>query len=241
MYVYSAMAPKRKTSPRAPHQLPRGRHNLPRTYVETNQRERILDAIVDVVSLAGYATLSVEEIIGTAGVSRRTFYDHFPRGKGQAFEAAIERLGDQLVERVRAAHAANNRFPAAVRDSLAAFLQFLADEPRYADVLIVEVMAAGPTAIRRRNEVMRSYAELVRRGAERMATARRPPELTAETIVGGIYEVVFSRVLQGQAAELPELLPDLAYSLLLPYLGHESAKREAAKPPRLDGGRAVAA
>jgi hypothetical protein len=38
-------------------------------------------------------------------------------------------------------------------------------------------------------------------------------------------------VLQGQAAELHALLPDLAYSMMLPFLGHEAAKRESSKPP----------
>ena len=54
----------------------------------------------------------------------------------------------------------------------------------------------------------------------------QPPELTAETVVGGVYEVVYSRVLAGSATELPALLPDLAYSMMLPYLGHHEAARE---------------
>jgi hypothetical protein len=52
------------------------------------------------------------------------------------------------------------------------------------------------------------------------------PELTAETIVGGIYEVVYTRVLRGEIRELPALLPDLTYSALLPYLGPEAAAAE---------------
>jgi hypothetical protein len=127
-----------------------------------------------------------------------------------------------------------------VRDCLAAFLRFLADEPRYADMLIVEVLAAGPAAIERRNKVMSEFAELVRRGAEATPKARRPPDITAETIVGGIYEVVYSRVLSGQASELPLLHRDLAYSLMQPYLGDEVARREAARPPSAPS-RAIAA
>jgi hypothetical protein len=37
---------------------------------------------------------------------------------------------------------------------------------------------------------------------------------------------VLGGVLEGKTAELPELLPDLAYSMMLPYLGHEAAERE---------------
>ena len=52
-----------------------------------------------------------------------------------------------------------------------------------------------------------------------------PPPLTAETVVGGIYKVVYTQVLRGETQELPALLPDLAYSSLLPYLG--SGRRAA--------------
>lgn len=230
-YVYGVMSPTRRPRRRAPHQLPPGRHKLSRADVEANQRQRIFDAIADVTSLAGYAAMSVEEIIGTAGVSRRSFYDHF-KSKDEAFLQALDRVGEELVERVRAASEANDTFAGGVRDCLATFLQFLADEPRYADMLIVEVLAAGPAAIERRNKVMRDFAELVRRGAKAVPKARRPPDITAETIVGGIYEVVYSRVLSGQASELPLLHRDLAYSLMQPYLGDEVARREASRPPR---------
>lgn len=233
------MAANDKTRKRAPHQLPSGRHTLSRSDVEANQRQRIVDAIADVVSLAGYGAMSVEEIIGTAGVSRRTFYDHF-KDKEEAFLWALNYVGEDLVERVRAAYEANNTFTGGVRDGLAAFLQFLADEPRYADMLIVEVLAAGPAVIEHRNKVMHDFAELVREGAAAVPTARRPPNLTAETIVGGIYEVVYSRVLSGKTSDLPALLPDLAYSLLQPWVGDEVARREASKPPSPAGG-AVAA
>jgi AcrR family transcriptional regulator len=223
------MAPQRRRT-RAPHQLPPGRHKLPREYVEANQRERILDAIADVTSLAGYAAMSVEDIIGTAGVSRRTFYDNF-KSKEDAFLAALDAVSGQLLERVKSASAANDSFAGGVRDCLAAFLGFLSDDPRYADMLIVETLAAGPAAIQRRNELMHAFADMVRAGAETLPDGRRPPALTAETIVGGIYEVVYTRVLQGKLNELAGLLPDLAYSMMQPYLGHDKAKREAEKDP----------
>ncbi len=86
---------------------------------------------------------------------------------------------------------------------------------------------------------MHEFSELVRRGAEQVPIKRRPPDLTAETIIGGIYEVVYSRVLSGQTQRSSALLPDLAYSLMQPYLGDEVARREAAQPPDL--GDAVAA
>lgn len=226
-----AMTPTARRRARQPHQLPPGRHGLPRSFVASNQRERILDAVADVASLAGYASMSVEGIIATAGVSRRTFYDHFS-DKQEAFLAAYDAIVALLVERVQSAFMANTTFPGRVRDCLAAFLTFLASEPRFADMCIVEVLAAGPEAVERRNGVMKAMASLIQAAAGDLKEGHQPPPLVAETIVGGIYEVVYSRVLQGKTEELPqELQHDLSYSLMLPYIGHAAARREAAKPP----------
>lgn len=222
--------PTSKRRGRQPHQLPPGRHGLPRSFIVSNQRERILDAVADVTSLAGYSAMSVEDIIVTAGVSRRTFYDHFG-DKEEAFLAAYDAVVAQLVDRVQKAFAANTTFAGRVRDCLAAFLGFVASEPRFADMCIVEVLAAGPQAVERRNGVMKVFADMVTAAAEADSVPLSPPPLAAETIVGGIYEVVYSRVIQGQTATLLGLLPDLAYSMMLPFIGPEDAKRESLVPP----------
>src|SRR5437763_15840215 len=225
------MATDPRPRQRASHQLPPGRHGLSRTFVEANQRQRILDSVADVVSLVGYQEMSVEDIVGAAGVSRRTFYDNF-KGKEDAFLAAYDAISAELVHSVNAAYAASETFPEGVIACLKAFLEFLAARPHYADACIVEVLAAGPAALERRNGVMKAFAELMLQGAETEPGSLHPPRLTAEAIVGGIYEIVYSRVVQGKTSELPALLPDLAYSMMLPYLGHDAAMREADKVTR---------
>ena len=205
--------------------LPPGRHKLGRSFVATNQRERILDAVADVVSLSGYVDMRVEDIVVTAGVSRRTFYDHFA-SKVEAFLASYEMVVTGLLGQVQAAYEANTTFEGRVRDCLTAFLDFVASEPAFADMCIVEVLAAGPQAIERRNFAMTALGALIKGAAAETLKTPPPPELTAETIVGGIYEVVYSRILQGEGAQLLTLLPDLAYSIMLPYIGHEAAAQQ---------------
>jgi AcrR family transcriptional regulator len=221
------MASESKPRQRAPHQLPPGRHGLSRDFVEANQRERILDAVADVTSLTGYASMSVEDIIGAAGVSRRTFYDSF-KSKEDAFLTAYEEIGQEMFRRVQAAYAGSDTFAHGVIACLRAFLEFAAAEPRYADMCIVEVLVAGQAAIERRNSVMKVLAELLHAGAQTIPGAGHPPPLVAETIIGGMYEIVYSRVLEGRTAELVDLFPELAYAMMLPYLGHEVAEREVA-------------
>jgi AcrR family transcriptional regulator len=215
---------------RQPHQLPPGRHGLPRSFVIENQRERILSAVAYVTSAASYAEMSVEDIIVTAGVSRRTFYEHF-KNKEDVFLAAYDAVTARLVEQVVAAVEAAESFADRAAAGLRAFLEFVASEPAFGRMCIVEVLAAGPEAIKRRNDTMRAFAALIQRNAEEMLGANGPPALTAETIVGGIYEVVYTRVLRGEIRTLPALLPDLTYSALLPYLGPEAAREERSRLP----------
>jgi AcrR family transcriptional regulator len=210
---------------RGPQQLPPGRHGLSRSFVVSNQRERILAAVADECSATGYAAMSVEDIVVAAGVSRRTFYDHF-KSKADAFLEAYDAAVEQVFERVKVAYGAAGDFADRVRASIQAFLAYLASEPAFADMCLVEVMAAGPDAIDRRNAAMKGFVELVETNASTLPADHRPPPLTAETIIGGIYEVVYARVVRGEADELPALLPDLMYSALLPYLGHEQAAAE---------------
>ena len=212
-----------KKRQREPYQLPAGRHGLSRQFVVSNQRERILAAVADVCSATGYVAMSVEDIVVTSGVSRRTFYDNF-RGKEDVYLAAYDEVTQQLLTRVYAAYEGADGLVAKVRESLTAFLGFIADEPAFADMCIVEVMAAGSSAIERRNRTMAAFAEMIGQAASaELPKAKLPPALTAETLVGGIYEVVYSRVLQGRGEELPTLLPDLLFSVLLPYVGRETA------------------
>jgi AcrR family transcriptional regulator len=190
-----------------------------------NQRERILSAVGDVVSVVGYREMSVEDVIVTAGVSRRTFYEHF-KNKEDAFLAAYDAVLMQLMSIVQGAIEGERSFSTRMGAGLRAFLDFLAREPGFARMCIVEALAAGPEAIARRNGAMTGFATLISDNARQIGTPLEPPPLTAETIVGGIYEVVYTRIVRGDIRQLPDLLPDLVYPALLPYEGKEAALSE---------------
>jgi AcrR family transcriptional regulator len=209
---------------RRPDQLPPGRHGIPREAVVQNQRERILRAVVDVASVAGYGTMVVEDIISTAGVSRRTFYDYFPN-KEAAFLDAYDQAVDQLRNNVSEAYAIEGNIFERTTSAVAALINTLADDPAMAEMGVVEVLAAGAEAIERRGRAMQRLSTLITEGvASAGATDESMPSLTAETIAGGIHEVIYSRVLRGELEELRQMVPDLVYSIFLPYMGTEGAE-----------------
>jgi AcrR family transcriptional regulator len=209
-------------SRRGSHQLPPGRHGLSREFVLRNQRERLLSAVADVTSAGGYPDMSVEDVIALAGVSRRTFYEHF-RNKEDVFLAAHDAVTARVAERVAAAVEREDTFAGRCAAALRAFVGFVAAEPAAARMWMVEALAAGPAALERRDRAMQAVTARVEEWAGELPAAH----LTAETVVGGVHEVVYSRLLRGETAELPSLLRELTYSVLLPYLGPRRA-REAA-------------
>ena len=210
---------------RLPHQLPAGRHGLPRSFVLRNQRERIVASVIEVVSSTGYAGLTVKDVIERAGVSRRTFYEHFSN-KEDVFLAAYDSVVEQLLGEVRLAYAGGRNWPERVAQGLSTFLELLAAQPALAHVCIVEVLAAGPDALGRRARAIEAFCNLVRPEA---TSARPVPLLAAEVVVGGIYEIVFAHVSRGEAAALPELWPELLFNMLLPFVGSRIAASNAAR------------
>jgi AcrR family transcriptional regulator len=207
-------------------QLPSGRHGLMPSFVAANQRERLLAAVTQASAELGYAEMSVEAIIARAGVSRRTFYEHF-KNKEDAFLAAYDAAVHEAATRVRRAYLGETTALERLRAGIGAYLQFLASEPDTARMGIVEVLAAGPRAIARRADALRLFAEIIEVNiCELVQSCRRPP-LTAETMVGGIHEVVLSRILAGRTDELPGLADDLLVAILMLDVDPQELSRDS--------------
>src|ERR1700710_3245039 len=75
--------------------LPAGRHGLPREFVAENQRERLLNGVVEAVAEHGYNAATIGAITAAAQISRRTFYEYF-RDKEGCFLAAYEMIDDHV-------------------------------------------------------------------------------------------------------------------------------------------------
>jgi AcrR family transcriptional regulator len=209
---------------RVPQRLPRGRHGLPRRFIVHNQRERMLLAVAEAVAEQGYATTTVADIIARARLSRRTFYEHFA-DKEECFLAAYDTVVEQLLAGVGHAYEQADRWTQKVHDGLEAFVSYLASEPAFARMCIVEVVAAGAEARGRRDAAMRVFVEFLEPGRAEAPKDIVVPALAADIVVGGIYEIIYTRLLRNAADELIEMLPELLYCALVPYIGHRAAEQ----------------
>lgn len=227
----SRYGPQMDARQRAPHQLPPGRHGLSHAYVAQNQRERILSAVVEVARETGYSGLTVREVIAAAGVSRRTFYELF-EDKDAVFLAAYDHVVGRLAHDVREATTRGSDWPRQISLGLASFLGRLASDPAVAHLCIVEILAAGPAALSRRAAAMDAFRPVFEPGYAEAPAGVEPPPLAVELAIGGVYEVVYSYVLEERTAELPRLHADLLHIALLPFLGLRRSADEVAKARR---------
>lgn len=204
--------------------LPPGRHGLPRDFVIQHQRQRILAAVPLAVSTSGYGELTVEAIISRAGISRRTFYEHF-HNKQEAFLATYDAAAIQMLTNVRNAYQGIEDYVERLRAGLKAIIDFFVADPPLARMCMVEVLAAGHQAIERRRAAQRVFATIIEENVRETLPDCKVPSNITEMVVGGIYEVLYAYILRGAIDDLPGLLSDLVYFALLPVHGPDKGKR----------------
>jgi AcrR family transcriptional regulator len=215
--------------------LPRGRSRLPVPDVRASQLRRLRRATIAAVAEAGYAAVTVADIVRRAKVSRAAFYAHFA-DKEDAFLAATREGGQLMSDRVVAATRA---LPAGAPDEdvlragCRAFLEFLVDEPAFARVFYVDMPTAGPRAVERFDQADRRFAAMTATWHARART--RHPEWPAvpadayQALAGAYAELVRSRVRAGRTQTLPEL-EDTLVSLHLAVLAAKPWPPPAALP-----------
>jgi AcrR family transcriptional regulator len=190
----------------------RGRHAPPPEVRLPLQRERLLRAAAAEFAEHGYAGVSSESISRRAGMSKATFYEHFAN-KEECMLALFDRAAEVIALEMASATAAvgRNDAQARMRAGTRAFLGKVAEQPEYAQTLLVEIIGAGPRAAQRRDQVVQLFAQVL--DQENAAAARRglSPRFASPhdsyAIVGAIMELVSRHLRLGVPGDLFELAP----------------------------------
>jgi AcrR family transcriptional regulator len=151
----------------APQDLPRGPHRLSRDEVRESQRRRLLAACVDIVADRGFAAATTAAIARHAGVSPRTFYDHF-EDKLAGLLAAYDLFAQELFTRLVAALQADDDVEAIMDRTVTAYLSIWQENPQAAKAFLIEMESAGPVARRRRRDANVVFAAGIRAVHERV-------------------------------------------------------------------------
>jgi AcrR family transcriptional regulator len=191
------------------------------------ERERIVEALIEVAAERGYAETTVEVILDRAELDRPAFDRHF-RGKYDCFLSAWQDMNEGCMKEMLAAYNSQESWSDRLRAVACEIVDNLRNDPNRAS-FAVEVLSAGDAARARRDMTMRVIASLIDAGRNEMDDPESVPHTTAEALAGSAYGQVYAKVVRGQAGELPALVPQLMSAAVMPYLGIEAGLAELEK------------
>jgi AcrR family transcriptional regulator len=218
MVEESALMQKHRSS-----ELPRSvlHPTTPPDLAQRNQRQRIIDAMIESCAAKTYAATTITDIVAGAHISRTTFYKQFT-DKRECFDAAVEHCVELLQQVAAAAHSPEDPPGDAVRQAATAVLEAMAERPGLAQLLTGDAIAVDPPAIER-------YRAVIIPALERLWADQGAPEqhLDPRLAYGQAQVLIFNQIAIGKAASLPELLPEIVYLAVGPFGGHEEGMCQA--------------
>ena len=141
-----------------------------------------------------FATVTISDVVREAGVSRRTFYEHFS-SKAECLIALYEQASAEALAFLRNAVNPKLSKPQQIDAAVRAYLGYLAQRPELLPTLFVDILSLGKPGLDARRRVNQRLG----RTMIEMLTARekRPSRITpvlATAIVGGIHELMVQSI-----------------------------------------------
>jgi AcrR family transcriptional regulator len=187
-----------------------------------DQRQRIVDAMIDSCAEKTYAATTITDIVARARISRTTFYKQFD-DKRACFDAAVGHCIEQLQEVAASAHAGENDPGDAVRMATTAVIEALAERPGLAQLLTGDAIAVDPQAIECYRKATIPALEALWSRSNGSVEAHSDPRLA----FGKAQVLILNQIAIGKADRLPELLPEIVYLAVSPFGGHEAGLQQA--------------
>ncbi|HEX4186616.1 MAG TPA: helix-turn-helix domain-containing protein [Solirubrobacteraceae bacterium] len=167
--------------------LPPGPHRLERAEVLRHQRIRMHGAMVEAVAANGYEGTSVRQIIALAGVSRRSFYEHFAN-KQECLLATFDAIAWSAMRRAGEAYlASDGALERRLRAALAEFALAIANNRKAAQLVIVETRTVGVPGLLRLRRATGRCERMLSESFDGARDASALPLPVVRGIAGGLH------------------------------------------------------
>jgi len=224
--------------------LPRGPQALPREQVAADQRERLYEATIKSINERGFVATTISDLVAGAGVSRRSFYEHFAN-KEECLLATYDALIERLTARIAEAFDPEDEWVGQIDAFVRALFEASSDRPDAARLVSVEMGAAGPVGIERWARDADRLATFITALFEQAPGEGSIPAPVARAIVGALRTILYSRVRRERSSrslklELQKLTPDIV-AWIVSFYPTPPEIPEKPRPRRnthLQGGRA---
>jgi AcrR family transcriptional regulator len=178
--------------------------------------EPISEAMIDLVLEHGFEQTSVEMVCERAGVSRREFESRFA-GKDDCAAQIFDRWSDEYLRQVWAAYESKQSWREGLRAA------------GYASARFFE--RAGDIHQAKAELIVRSAVDMIDGGRGELEDPDSMSRSSAEWVAGSYMKMALKRLAESAEMSVTELVPELMYLAVMPYLGEEAAQEELAIPP----------
>ena len=192
----------------------RGKYDRTRSPDERqkDQLRRLLDAAAHVFAEKGWAEATVETIVTRAGMSRRTFYEHFDDLKDCLLQLH-DRVAKGAVRAVEMQVQGVEDPRELLRLGVTGFLGGIAAFPHIARVVFRVVREAGPEFEPMHEKMMGRFARLMHEGVqlayEQGRVKDKPDELRIFALCSAMEAVAMRYVMRGEEAKALDAAPIL--------------------------------
>lgn len=171
-----------------------------------DHRRRLLEGMAHAVALKGYADTTIADIVREAGVSRRTFYEHF-RSRAECLIALYEAASHNALKVLEESIDARGAWQAQLESAIRAFLGHLAQNPVLLRTLFLEMPGLGEAGLAARRRVHQDMARFIMSVINPRQEARLLDTDMAVAAVGGINEWILQAIERSETAQLADLAP----------------------------------
>ncbi len=201
--------------------------------VASNQRSRLIGAMIEEVAERGYAGTTLARLVALAGVSKRAFHELFGT-KEAYFLATYDAIVENAIRRIGVAYRCEGDWQTRLRAGFVAYAAEVVEEPKAARLVLVEVLGAGPAALERMRRTRLIFEQVVSASFSEAPDGVTLPPLIAKAIVCGMERITRQRLLAGDVEELPALADELL-QWALSYRSPAAAGLGTAPPAQCNG------
>jgi AcrR family transcriptional regulator len=193
--------------------------------MDTERRDALLRAMMDELAERGYGEASVERARAAAEVSTAEFAAEFS-DKDACLFAAYDQLTAEVVTKTSAGCDSADPWPDRVRTGLETLLWELATKPKMAQAITRSFPGIRPSAYERYVDLLSRFVPFMREGRDFSEVDEELPGEVELLAVGAAEAIIFGEVDAGRAEGLPQMMPEILFSVLVPFMGPDRAAEE---------------
>ncbi|MFN4264768.1 MAG: TetR/AcrR family transcriptional regulator [Aquabacterium sp.] len=200
---------------------------------EERQRQRrikLIEGATEVFGTKGFHAATVREVCVAAHLTERYFYESF-KTLSDLFIAVYVDMRQQLMDRtLKVLSKADQQPVELVESSLRVFLEFIKEDPRRGQVMLVDALGINNEVARISGDTARDYGHLVRARLMSMVSPEAAQEIDMALLADGMVGLNILLAARWMQDGFKTPLDKVVRTNTLPYLGLLALLGDSTKP-----------